>query len=780
VSHQGAVTAVSFSPDRKIALTGSNDTLARLWIVSADRVGLPLDHQGKVRAAVFSPDGKTVLTGSDDRTARLWETATGRPLGQPMRHQASVNAVAFSGDGKTVVTGSDDETARLWEAPTGRPLGQPLLHDHFVHAVAFSPDGKTVLTGSKDWTARLWEAATGRPLGQTMKHQAAVNVVAFSPDSKTILTGSGDGTTALWDAATGRPLRQFMRHQNNVNSVAFSPDSMTILTGDHEGNAAQLRNVDNGSKGPSLNHHGRVSAVAFGPDGKSVLTGSWDGTARLWDAATGGPLGQPLSHRDYVNAVAFSPDGKTVLTGSWDRTARLWDAATGGPLGPPLMHQNRLDFVAYSPDGKTILTVCGDTTARLWVAPNPPRDLPELKTEVEVAAGLEVDRQGRVHMLDSSAWHERRAQLGGPSPDPAPGLDPILFGPDPTARADALASIGRTAQAEDAYAQAIRARPLNPSVWIGRAHFYAARAELEKAAADYARCFALGDRRPELFAQIMTDDATFARVLEHSSEGNVVALVIERGRYLADRPEWVRAETVFTQALATYPGEARLWTARGDVRGRRGAWREAAADLARGLELDPRIDMTWYRLASLLSHLGDVESYRRHRRRMLERFATTDDGGIAEHTVRACLHLPADLTELDQACQLAERAVATASPAFLLPYAELARGLAEYRRGRLPEAIRWLDQALSRDVNHWSLRLPAKLIQTMAHLRLGEHAAARVAWEQAAAIEQEVIPRPGPVDFTVHWFDRLICAALHREVESMFLDANFPTDPFAR
>jgi hypothetical protein len=54
-----------------------------------------------------------------------------------------------------------------------------------------------------------------------------------------------------------------------------------------------------------------------------------------------------------------------------------------------------------------------------------------------------------------------------------------------------------------------------------------------------------------------------------------------------------------------------------------------------------------------------------------------------------------------------------------------------------------------------------------------------VAWEKAAAIEQEFIPRTGSVDFTVHWFDRLICAALHREAESIFRDASFPADPFA-
>ncbi|WP_044149444.1 WD40 repeat domain-containing protein, partial [Singulisphaera acidiphila] len=68
----------------------------------------PFQHLGPVRALAFSPDGKLALTGSHDRTGRLWEVASGQPVGAPLYHQGPVVAVAFSPDGKTVLTGSED------------------------------------------------------------------------------------------------------------------------------------------------------------------------------------------------------------------------------------------------------------------------------------------------------------------------------------------------------------------------------------------------------------------------------------------------------------------------------------------------------------------------------------------------------------------------------------------------------------------------------------------------------------------------------------------------
>jgi WD40 repeat protein len=161
-----SATNIAFRPDGKAVLrAGYKDHTARIYGTTTGKpLGPPLRHQGMVNAVAFSPDGKLAVTGSQDATARIWQLATGRPIGEPLRHQEQVWDVAFSPDGTAVLTASTDGSARLWDAATGRPLGPPWQHPIFVKSVTFSPDGAYALTltgGDVGLNiARLWKIPT--------------------------------------------------------------------------------------------------------------------------------------------------------------------------------------------------------------------------------------------------------------------------------------------------------------------------------------------------------------------------------------------------------------------------------------------------------------------------------------------------------------------------------------------------------------------------------------------------------------------------------------------
>jgi WD40 repeat protein/serine/threonine protein kinase/tetratricopeptide (TPR) repeat protein len=482
---------VAFSPDGRLFLTASAvDKTAQLWdAVTCQPIGRPLQHQGAVVGVAFSPDGKTFLTVSSDSTVKLWDADPGQPLGLIFSEE-SYGKAAFSPDGKSVLNRSRDGSARLRDAATGRPIGSPLTHQDEVLGVAFSRDGKMLLTNGKNSDAQRWDAATGQPIGPPLPHPGGGGV--FSPDGKTIITGGDDHMVRLWDAASGAPLCKPLPQAGNVQAVAFSPDGKSFVTA-YDIGAVQLWDLATlAPVGRPFPHPDWVITAAFSPDGTLLVTGSGDSMARIWEVATRTLLVPPLRHQGGVWDVAFSPDGKTLLTTSADHTARLWDVATGMLLGPLYQHSGTHGGVAFYPDGKSFLVSDGFRTRRLRTASELPDDLERVATWVEVLTGLTLDPQrGTIQVLDNAAWLERRQRLtqrgGPPELDADQRLDPILFGPDPTARALAWMERGRWDAAEAAFDEAVRARPNSAAIRLERGRFEIARGRPERAAADFGQ-----------------------------------------------------------------------------------------------------------------------------------------------------------------------------------------------------------------------------------------------------------------------------------------------------
>jgi tetratricopeptide (TPR) repeat protein len=170
-------------------------------------------------------------------------------------------------------------------------------------------------------------------------------------------------------------------------------------------------------------------------------------------------------------------------------------------LAKLFVKKGSVSSVAFSPDFRRVAAGLSDRTARLWETPAElPDDVPRLKAWVEAMTGLELDVQGLVHPLASADWHERRErlkQMGGPPPTHTPRLlDPILFGREPTARADALLKLARWDEAEASYAEAVHAHPLRTAVWSARGRFYVLRAQPERAIANFVEATQL---RPDDF-----------------------------------------------------------------------------------------------------------------------------------------------------------------------------------------------------------------------------------------------------------------------------------------
>jgi serine/threonine-protein kinase len=153
-----------------------------------------------------------------------------------------------------------------------------------------------------------------------------------------------------------------------------------------------------------------------------------------------------------------------------------------------------------------------------------------------------------------------------------------------------------------------------------------------------------------------------------------------------------------------------------------GRGREVLAGWRRALDADPPDYAVWAGYGELCLFLGLGDDYRRARRDLLARFRAATSPAVAEPVGRGCLLLPGTEDELREAAGLIEVAVRARSstPPWIYPYYLFARGLAEYRQGRLASAISVMDGEASKVMG------PAPgLIRAMAQHRQGQTQQAR-------------------------------------------------------
>ena len=88
---------------------------------------------GASSPVAFSPDGRLALSGSNDNTLRLWDLALGKQLRSFTGNWNSVSSVAFSPDGRFALSGTCDEkdpgdhpcvrgSMKLWDLAAGKEL----------------------------------------------------------------------------------------------------------------------------------------------------------------------------------------------------------------------------------------------------------------------------------------------------------------------------------------------------------------------------------------------------------------------------------------------------------------------------------------------------------------------------------------------------------------------------------------------------------------------------------------------------------------------------------
>ena len=73
-------------------------------------------HNGDVSCLAYSPDRKQIASGSEDKSVIIWEASTGKIVAKLAGHQANITCLDFSPNGRRIATASN-QTLKIWTTP---------------------------------------------------------------------------------------------------------------------------------------------------------------------------------------------------------------------------------------------------------------------------------------------------------------------------------------------------------------------------------------------------------------------------------------------------------------------------------------------------------------------------------------------------------------------------------------------------------------------------------------------------------------------------------------
>jgi WD40 repeat protein len=377
--HTHMVRSICFSSNGKYIVVGLGDETVetvRVWDWKEKQEITKIEgYTSEVKSACFSPDGKYIVSSS--KAIRIWDWKEQKEIAVLRGHTRSVNSVYFSPDGKHIVSGSDDRTIRVWEWEKQKITTEAELVG-YVNCVCFSPDDKYIVSGTNYKIVSVFEWEKQQKISELEGHTSSVKSVCFSPDGKYIATGANgyrDRTVRVWDWKTQQEISKINAHSSEEIKVCFSPDGKYIATGalgrlatiDHTVRVWdwEKRKIVSRLKG----YYNGVESVCFSPDGKYVFAGtrfsSGQDTDNIWNWKKQEIITQLDGYRCTGLHVCFSPDGKYIVRGG-DNAFRVWDWEKRQIMWEPEGYSNTVTSVCFSSDGKYVVSGSRDQTIRIW------------------------------------------------------------------------------------------------------------------------------------------------------------------------------------------------------------------------------------------------------------------------------------------------------------------------------------------------------------------------------------------------------------------------------
>jgi WD40 repeat protein len=322
----GPVSALAVSPDgREIAAATEEGPIAVLYARSGAVRWRSGGHDGGTTALSWTPDSSVLVSGGRDGRAAVRE-----------RDDGAVQADVSCGGGAWVERVAVAPDARRFAVACGPHVSLRSISGDLagtwprrastVLDLAWRPSrGNATLACVAYGAVSLFRADDLRRSWRELKWPGSSLVLAWSPDGRFIATGDQDSTVHLWIVKRSEDL-MMSGYARKVRELAWSANSRYLATG----GGSAITVWDCTPPGPAGSepivleqHDAPVRALAFRDD--TVLAScAADGSVVVWDVAAKAPLAALDGDGAAARALRWSPDLQTLFVGDDAGVVTAW------------------------------------------------------------------------------------------------------------------------------------------------------------------------------------------------------------------------------------------------------------------------------------------------------------------------------------------------------------------------------------------------------------------------------------------------------------------------